>query len=138
MKLLDANIFIYAAGKDHPLMAPCLRIVEGLEESRYDFTIDTEVPQEILHVYRSRREVSLGVARANKVLDLFPGMIVIRAEEIRFAGRLLAQYPRLEARDALHAAVVQLYDLEGIVSADRAFDSIPGFRRFDPVEMAEA
>ena len=51
--------------------------------------------------------------------------------------RLLAEMPGIEARDAIHAAVVFEHRLEGIVSADRDFDRIPGLRRFDPLEVAD-
>ena len=42
----------------------------------------------------------------------------------------------MASRDAIHAAVVFEHRLEGIISADRAFDGIAGLTRFDPKELA--
>ena len=50
--------------------------------------------------------------------------------------RLLAETQDLTTRDAIHAAVVFEHGLEGIVSADRDYDRIPGLRRLDPIVLA--
>jgi predicted nucleic acid-binding protein len=42
------------------------------------------------------------------------------------------KYPKLVARDAIHAAVAIVYDLEGIISVDKVFDEIKGLKRFEP------
>lgn len=68
-------------------------------------------------------------------MDSVEEVIPIGGEEIYVASRLLIQHPQLDARDAIHAAVVQLHGLEGVVSADRGFDAIRGITRFDPMEM---
>ncbi len=49
---------------------------------------------------------------------------------------LARAHERLSPRDAIHAAVVLTNGLEGIVSADRAFDGVPGLVRFDPADLA--
>ena len=38
----------------------------------------------------------------------------------------------LSARDAVHAAVVQVYGLEGICTFDRDFDRVPGCHCVEP------
>ena len=63
-------------------------------------------------------------------------VIPITDAEIATAIRLMAQVRNLSSRDAIHAAVVINHNLEGIVSADRDFDRVPGLRRFDPMEAA--
>ena len=52
-------------------------------------------------------------------------------EEIETARDLMHSNSFLGARDAIHAAVVQTHDLEGIVTADKVFDRIKGVKRFD-------
>ena len=52
--------------------------------------------------------------------------------------RLLLATPGLSVRDAVHSAVVMEHGLDGIVSADRHFDRIPGLRRYDPADLAAA
>ena len=62
-------------------------------------------------------------------------VIPIGAAEINAAVVLLREYPQLDTRDAVHAAVVQLHGLEGVVSADKSFDVVRGLTRFDPLYM---
>ena len=45
---------------------------------------------------------------------------------------LLDEYPQLMARDAVHAAVVEIYKLQSICSFDRDFDRVRGLRRIEP------
>jgi predicted nucleic acid-binding protein len=87
--------------------------------------------QEILHVYDGRRERKKGFDTVDDLLVLFPNPIPIGREEVETARDLMRAYSFLGARDAIHAAVVQTYDLEGIVTADKVFDRIRGVKRFD-------
>ena len=48
------------------------------------------------------------------------------------ARRLLDSLSGLMARDAVHAAVVQVHGLDSIASFDRDFDKIKGLRRMEP------
>ena len=57
---------------------------------------------------------------------LFPDVLAITAEVM--AKRILDATEGLFARDALHAAVVSVYKLEGIYTFDRDFERIPGCR----------
>lgn len=135
MLLLDANIPMYAEGREHRYQQPCKRVMELAKANSSDYCVDTETLQEILYVYYSRRETGRGIGVAQDILGMFPTIIPITAAEITAAMRLMAETRNLSARDAIHAAVVIEHGLEGIVSADRDYDSIPGLRRFDPVEL---
>jgi hypothetical protein len=87
------------------------------------------------------------LAQENRVEVLFePSDYERLAEVARREGRpvggvaarnLLEQYPSLQARDAIHAAVVFANRLEGIISADGSLGLIRGLVRFDPTEIAE-
>lgn len=59
---------------------------------------------------------------------LFPEALPVTGEALDSARRLLDQYSRLMARDALHAAIVEIYDLDSICSFDQDFDSLRGLR----------
>ena len=135
MKLVDANVVIYALGVPHPYREPCRRILKALDEEGHDYLMDTEVLQEVLHVFDRRGGRPKGIQLVTDLLAALREVIPIGAAEIAAAARLLNEYPRLLTRDAIHAAVVQLHGLDGVVSADRAFDSIPGIVRFDPLAM---
>ena len=136
MKLLDANIAIYAHGAPHPYRESCRYIMDWLESDAADYVVDAEVIQEILHVYSRRGEINRGIRLAENLLRFLPDVIPITVAEIRAAMRLMRETPGLSSRDAIHAAVVMLHGLDGIVSADRDFDRIPGLLRYDPVDMA--
>ena len=131
MRLVDTNVVIYAAGKAHPLQDEARRVLERIAEGSLHANVDAEVLQEILHVYAARKERVKGFDTLDDLFVLFPNPIAITREEIETARDLMRSNSFLGARDAIHAAVVQTHDLEGIVSADRVFDRIKGVKRFD-------
>ena len=55
MILVDANIFMYAAGAEHPHKAPSLAFLRQIADGRVEAAVDAEVLQEILHRYRPIR-----------------------------------------------------------------------------------
>lgn len=135
MRLVDANVFIYAAGEEHPYKQPCLRLLGLVREGTIEANTDMEVLQEILHYYQRRGRVDLGVEVLNHALALFPDPLGITVPIIVAAGETLRQYPQLQARDALHAAVVLRGGLEGVISADRGYDAVSEITRLDPTEL---
>ena len=67
---------------------------------------------------------------AEKGLTLFPNPFPIGRDEIEAARDLVMEHTFLGARDAIHAAVVQTNDLDGIITGDKVFDRIKGIERF--------
>ena len=63
---------------------------------------------------------------------IVPLVIPITAETLDRARSLLERYPALTARDAVHAAVVQLHGIRAICSYDRDFDQVEGVERIEP------
>ncbi|MDP3063754.1 MAG: type II toxin-antitoxin system VapC family toxin [Chloroflexota bacterium] len=135
MKLLDTNVFLYAAGRPHPYKEPCARLLEESSARIGEYAIDTELLQEVLHVYRSRGELARGLTAFDDLIAAFPNPIPIGRVEVVVTRRLLAEYPALSPRDAIHAAVVQAHDLEGIITTDRTFREIRGLAVFDPNDV---
>lgn len=131
MRLIDTNVVIYAAGKAHPLQEEARRVLDRIAEGASHANVDAELLQEILHVYDARKERAKGFDTIDDLLVLFPNPIPIGREEIETARDLMRAYSFLGARDAIHAAVVQTHDLEGIVTADKIFDRIKGVKRLD-------
>ena len=129
MLLLDANIAMYAEGREHRYQQPCKRVMELAKANSSDYCVDTEILQEILYVYYSRGETDRGIGVAQDILGMFPTIIPITTAEITIAMRLMSETRRLSARDAIHAAVVINHNLEGIDSAEQDFVRIPGLRR---------
>jgi predicted nucleic acid-binding protein len=135
-RLIDTNVFVYAAGGQHPLRSASVRLLTLVAKHPEDFTVDLEVIQEVLHVYARRGERVKAVSMVELILGLFPDPIAVGAGEIRFAAQLLVEHPRLSARDAIHAAVVLHHGLDAIVTADRDFAAVPGLRSLDPQTAA--
>lgn len=131
MRLIDTNIVVYAAGKAHPLQEEARKVLDRVAEGTLHANIDTEVLQEILHIYDARRERAKGFETVDDLLVLFPNPIPIGREEIETARDLMRTFSFLGARDGIHAAVVQTHDLEGIITGDKVFDRIKGVKRFD-------
>ena len=51
--LVDSNIFMYAAGADHPHKAPSSAFLAAAADGRVEAAVDSQVLQEILHRYRA-------------------------------------------------------------------------------------
>jgi predicted nucleic acid-binding protein len=97
---------------------------------------DVEALQEVLHYYHRRGVTELGAGIVGNALIALPAPFPITVAIVDRARRLLLDHSRrLASRDAIHAAVVLEHHLEGIISADRAFDTIPGITRFDPRDL---
>ena len=135
MKLVDTNVFIYAVGGTHEYKGACARLSAELIRGEHDANIDTELLQEILYRFWRRGRHQEGLQLFDILITGFPDSLPITTREMTLARDLLSRHPQIGPRDAIHAAVVLTYDLEGIVSTDRGFDSIPGLTRFDPMDL---
>jgi hypothetical protein len=130
--LVDANILMYAAGVEHLCKRPSVGLLASIAEGDTEAAIDTEVLQEVLHRYRAIGRWSDGRRVYDAARRIFTVVLPITAEVTDRARLLLDRHPELSARDALHAAVVQIRDLEAICSYDRDFDMISDIRRIEP------
>lgn len=136
MKLLDTNVFVYAQGRPHPYREPCRAVLGQAQERPDAYGVDVEALQELLDVYSRRGQRTLAVEIVNDVLDSLPEPFPITSREIHEVTDIIVAHPGLSPRDAIHGAVVLTYGLEGIVSAEQAFDRVPGLVRFDPLKLA--
>jgi predicted nucleic acid-binding protein len=132
MMLVDSNVIMYAAGAAHPNKAPSVAFLDRVARAEIDAAIDAEVLQEILHRYRAIQRWSEGRTVYDLARRLFPLVFPVSAQVLDAARSLLDRTERLTARDALHAAVVQLHELTSICSYDRDFDSVSGVIRVEP------
>ena len=136
MKLFDTNVFIYARGRPSPYRDPCIALFAEAGRNPDAYGIDVEVLQELLDVYSRRGDRAIAVRVIEESLGVFPDPFPVTRREIEEAADIVKGYRRLSPRDAIHAAVCRTYGLEGIVSAEKAFDRVAGFTRFDPLKMA--
>lgn len=136
MILVDTNVVMYAAGAEHPSKAPAVSFLERAAAGELVAMIDSEALQEILHRYRSIGRWDDGKRVYDLARKVLPLTIPIDDEVTDRARELMDQYPRLIARDAVHAAVVLTRKLEGIATFDRDFDGIRGVKRIEPKTKA--
>lgn len=132
MILLDANLFMYAAGADHPNKAPAARFLERVASDEVAAAVDAETLQEILHRYRAIRRWEDGRRVYELARALVPVVLPITAAVVDAARDLLDRNPALMARDALHAAIALEHAGGEICSFDGDFDEIPGVTRSNP------
>ncbi|MGH6896552.1 MAG: type II toxin-antitoxin system VapC family toxin [Geminicoccales bacterium] len=132
MILIDANVFLYAAGAEHPHKAPSLALLRRIALGEIEAAVDAEVLQEILHRYRAIRRWQEGREVYALARRIVPLVVAITDQVVDRARDLLDDDGRLGARDAVHAAVVLDRGMEGVCSYDRDLDRIAGVRRVEP------
>lgn len=87
--LLDTNVFMYAAGREHPFREPCARVLEVVRARPDSFLTDAEVFQEIIHRYRSMRRWALRKEVFNRFVWIMRGRIEpVHAEDVVHAATL--------------------------------------------------
>ncbi len=132
--VLDTTVLAYAVGADHPLRAPCRAIIDTVGDGRVTATTTAEVLQEFLHVHARRGRRDAGISYARDYLRLLSPLREVQADDFEAALLLHAAHPALGAFDSVLAAVATRTTPGVLVSADRAFASIPGLRHVDPAD----
>jgi len=114
--VIDANVFVYAAGADHPLRPSCVGLLRAVAEGRVEATTTAPTLQEFVHVAsrRGRRKAALGAARA--YLDILQPLIPVGDAEMRDAVAMLGS-SSIQPSDALLAAAVSRRSLS-LVTTD--------------------
>lgn len=130
--LIDANVFMYAAGAEHPFKGPSAAFLEATASGRVEALIDAEVLQEILHRYRAIGRWEAGRRVYDLARQIVPSVIPVTKEILDEARQLMDEYSWLVARDALHAAASRQASEGTICSYDRAFDGVSGLKRVTP------
>ena len=129
MILVDTNILMYVVGAEHPNKAPANQFLRRVAAGEIEATVDAEVLQEIMHRYRHLNRWADGQKVFELTRKLFPEVLAVTGAVMDYAKRLADEDASISARDAVHAAVVATYKLEGICTFDLDFDRIRGCRR---------
>lgn len=133
---IDTAVLMYASGSEHPLRAPCRRVMLAIGSGELAAVTSVEVVQELLHRFIAIRRVEIGRQLASDAMDTFAPVLPISHALMRRVPDLAARYPTLAARDLVHVATCVHEGITEIVSPDRAFDHVAEVRRLDPVELA--
>ena len=133
---IDANVPIYAAGRDHPNKKWCARVLMMTAEHPLAFVTDAEVLQELLHRYVSSGRWALGREVLREFAEVMQDRIEpVYLEDINEAARLADLNMGVSARDLVHAAVMRRLGVDRIVSVDADFDRLPDVIRLDPSDV---
>ena len=91
---IDANVPIYAAGREHPNKEPCARVLMMVAEHPLSFVADVEVLQELVHRYVASGRWALGREVLQGFADVMHDRIEpVYEEDIHFAARLADSHP---------------------------------------------
>jgi uncharacterized protein len=131
---LDANVFLYALGAESPHRTPCRDVLQAVGQGKLEGTTSSEVLQEILHVRSRRVTVADAASTVRAAADLVAEVLPVTSHDVLEACSLLEVHTGLDARDALHAAVMKNSQVHVLVSVDRDFDVITDLKRIEPVQ----
>jgi hypothetical protein len=120
---VDSNVFIYAAGRPHPLRNEAQNFfLEARQEHRMLVT-SAAVLQELLHVYLPVERTQTLDAALELAVRGTDEVIPIDMEAVLLARALVAQYPGLTARDLLHLAVCRMRGIKHLKTFDRSLSA---------------
>ncbi len=120
---------MYLVGAAHPHKVDAQRRLERAIADGERLVTDAEVLQEILHRYVAigRRDAIQPALEA--LLGVVDEVFPIDQQKVLRARDIVLAYPRLSARDAVHAAVMESRGIATIFTFDAGFDVFPGLER---------
>lgn len=129
---VDANIMMYAAGREHPFKIPSVEWIQRAARGQEVVVTDAEVLQELLYRYWRAQAIEQGLHLCAQTMQWVSRILPVTRRDIEMAQRLLGVHRQIEPRDAVHAAVMLNHGITHICSYDRHFDAIPGLTRLEP------
>ncbi len=120
---------MYLVGAAHPHKVDAQRRLERAIADGERLVTDAEVLQEILQRYVAigRRDAIQPALEA--LLGVVDEVLPVDLEAVLRARDIVLTYPRLSARDAVHAAVMEAKGIARIFTFDAGFDFFPGVDR---------
>lgn len=131
MIVLDTTVLLYAAGGDHPLHDPCLRLLDRVRRRSVAATTTVEVVQEFAHVRSQRRSPEDAAGLARDLARLLAPLLALTDADLVDGLRIFERQPALGCFDSILAAAC-LNRSAQLVSADKAFAGVPGLARVAP------
>jgi predicted nucleic acid-binding protein len=130
--VLDTTVLAYAVGVEHPLQAPCRRLVRATADGEIVATTTVEVIQEFAHVRARRRDRKDAAELARDYIELLSPLLIVEETDLREGLRLFEENPGIGAFDAVLAAATHAAGADALVSADAGFSSIANIRHVTP------
>jgi len=127
---IDSNIPMYLVGASHPHKTNAQRLLEKLIRDDQRLVTSAEVLEEILYRY-------VAIDRRDAIQPAFDALtgvvdevLAVDRAAVERAKRMVLEYQRLSARDAVHLAVMEQHGIDRILSFNRGFDGFAGITRF--------
>lgn len=125
---------MYLVGAAHPNKEIARRLLEQCITRGERLVADAEVLQEILHRYVAINRRDAIQPASDALLGVVDHLYPIEPTDVERAKTLLLGLSPLSARDAVHVAIMQRYEIERILSFDAGFDSIEWIERIGRAE----
>ena len=130
MIFIDSNLPMYLVGASHPHKTNAQRLLEKLIRDDQRLVTSAEVLEEILYRY-------VAIDRRDAIQPAFDALtgvvdevLAVDRAAVERAKRMVLEYQRLSARDAVHLAVMEQHGIDRILSFNRGFDGFAGITRF--------
>jgi predicted nucleic acid-binding protein len=133
---IDTNIFLYSVGRDHPLKPASVTAIHRIRDGQITAVINTEIIQEVLYHFQSIKQLSIGIRLAKDVVSISARVLPVEGVDLSLAIELLESYPKIQTRDAFHAATMIRNGIKEIISTDPHFDLIYEIKRIDPTKLS--
>jgi len=118
---VDANVFMYAIGGEHPLREPSIEFfMQSRRSTRSPLFTSAEVLQELLHTYMPQSRTEDLDAALQLASDVCVEVWPVEAADVRMGRTLMTSYPALAARDLLHLACCRRRNVSQMKTYDRA------------------
>lgn len=132
---VDAAVFMYAGGPDHPLRRASQALLVGIGDGTIAAVTSAEVIQEILHRFVSIRRPEQGITMARDAMDLLGPVLSVGHAVMARVPALMERYPGLAARDLVHVATCLEEAVDTIATTDRAMTRVTEVRCVGPQEI---
>lgn len=129
MIFVDSNIPMYLVGAAHPNKHAAQRLLEECIRRSERLVTDAEVLQEILHRYVAINRRDAIQPAFDALLKVVDRVYPIEPADVERAKATLLGITPLSARDALHVAIMQRYEIDSVLSFDAGFDSLTWIER---------
>jgi predicted nucleic acid-binding protein len=133
---IDTNIFLYSVSRDHPLKPASVTAIHRIRDGQITAVINTEIIQEVLYHFQSIKQLPIGIRLAKDVVSISSQIFPVEEIDLSLAIELLESYPKIQTRDAFHAATMIHNGIKEIISTDPHFDLIRQIKRIDPTKLS--
>ena len=126
MIFVDANVFMYAVGRSHPLQSEARDFFAESAGNHLRLFTSSEVLQELFHVYEATGRMDTFAVAMELVHKSIAEVWPLEREDVELARQMCVQHPTLGARDLCHLASCRRRGIRLVKTFDRDFHSVVG------------